>query len=123
MDSRFTPRLPSYATNGPLMPNSRLDDLTPVTNDMLLNPPADDWLVWRRTHSNLGHSPLSEISKENVDDLRLAWTWSLPPGANMMTPIVHDGVMFTLSSGDVVQAIDATTGDLLWAYQHELDGE
>ena len=123
VDSRFTPRLPSYATNGPLMPSSRLDDLTPVTNDMLLNPPADDWLVWRRTHSNLGHSPLSEISKENVDDLRLAWTWSLPPGANMMTPIVHDGVMFTLSSGDVVQAIDATSGDLLWAYQHEIDGD
>ena len=41
----------------------------------------------------------------------------------MMTPIVHDGVMFTLSSGDVVQAIDATTGDLLWAYQHEIDGD
>ena len=89
VDSRFTPRLPSYATNGPLMPNSRLDDLTPVTNDMLLNPPADDWLVWRRTHSNLGHSPLSEISTENVDDLRLAWTWSLPPGANMMTCLLY----------------------------------
>ena len=123
VDSRFTPRLPSFATNGPLMPVSRLDDLTPVTNDLLLEPPDDDWLVWRRTHANLGHSPLDEINKENVDDLRLSWTWSLPPGANMMTPIVHDGVMFTLSSGDVVQAIDATTGDLLWAYQHELEGE
>ena len=66
VDSRFTPRLPSYATNGPLMPNSRLDDLTPVTNDMLLNPPADDWLVWRRTHSNLGHSPLSEGSAKKT---------------------------------------------------------
>ena len=42
VDSRFTPRLPSYATNGPLNPASRLDDLTPVTNDMLLEPPADD---------------------------------------------------------------------------------
>ena len=123
VDSRFTPRLPSFATNGPLMPVSRLDDLTPVTNDLLLDPPDDDWLVWRRTHANLGHSPLDGINKENVDDLRLSWTWSLPPGANMMTPIVHDGVMFTLSSGDVVQAIDATTGDLLWAYQHELEGE
>ena len=123
VDSRFTPRLPSFATNGPLMPVSRLDDLTPVSNDLLLDPPDDDWLVWRRTHANQGHSPLDEITKENVDDLRLSWTWSLPPGANMMTPIVHDGVMFTLSSGDVVQAIDATTGDLLWAYQHELEGE
>lgn len=123
VDQRFTPRSPSFSTNGPVLPVSRLDDLTPVTNDLLLDPPADDWLVWRRTHSNLGHSPLTEINKGNVDDLRLSWTWSLPPGANMMTPIVHDGVMFALSSGDVVQAIDATTGDLLWAYQHELEGE
>ncbi len=123
VDQRFTPRSPSFSTNGPVLPVSRLNDLTPVTNELLLDPPAEDWLVWRRTHSNLGHSPLTEINKDNVDDLRLSWTWSLPPGANMMTPIVHDGVMFALSSGDVVQAIDATAGDLLWAYQHELEGE
>ena len=123
IDQRFAPRLPNYATNGPVLPISRLDDLTPVTNDMLLNPPEDDWLIWRRTHSNLGHSPLSEISKNNVDNLRVEWTWSLPPGANMMTPLVHDGVMFTLSTQDVVQALDATTGDLLWAYQHEIEGD
>ena len=41
----------------------------------------------------------------------------------MMTPLVHDGVMFTLSTQDVVQALDATTGDLLWAYQHEIEGD
>lgn len=123
VDQRFTPRLPSYSTNGPVSPLSRLNDLTPVSNEMLLNPPADDWLIWRRTHANLGHSPLTEINKTNVEDLRMEWTWSLPPGANMMTPIVHDGVMFTLSSADVVQALDATNGDLLWAYQHELEGD
>ena len=120
VDQRFAPRLPSYGTNGPVFPVSRLNELTPVSNEMLMNPPADDWLVWRRTHSNLGHSPLADITRTNVDMLRVEWTWSLPPGANMMTPIVHDGVMFTLSTGDVVQALDATTGDLLWAYQHEI---
>ena len=123
VNRRFSPRSPSFTTNGPVVPISRLDTLTPVTNDMLLDPPAEDWLVWRRTHANLGHSPLSDITKNNVGDMRLAWTWSLPSGANMMTPIVHDGVMFTLSSGDVVQAVDAATGDLLWAHQHEIKGE
>jgi len=39
----------------------------------------------------------------------------------MMTPLVHDGVLFAYSSGDVVQAFDATNGDLLWSYQRELD--
>ena len=123
VNRRFSPRTASFSTNGPVTPVSRLNMLTPVTNEMLLNPPADDWLVWRRTHANLGHSPLNEIDTDNVDELRLAWTWSLPTGANMMTPIVHDGVMFTLSSEDVVQAIDAATGDLLWGYQHEIEGE
>ena len=120
VDQAFTPRIPGYATNGPVFPTSQLDQLTPVTNAMLLDPPADDWLVWRRTHANLGHSPLDQIDTGNVNELRVAWTWSLPPGANMMTPLVHDGVLFAYSFGDVVQAIDAASGDLLWGYQREL---
>ncbi|MEE3171814.1 MAG: PQQ-binding-like beta-propeller repeat protein [Pseudomonadota bacterium] len=113
----------AYLSNGPILPNSRLDDLRPVSNEMLLNPPADDWLVWRRTHANLGHSPLDQINKGNVSDLRMAWNWALPPGANMMTPLVHDGVLFAYSAGDIVQAIDASSGDLLWSYQRELDSD
>lgn len=120
VDRAFTPRILGYATNGPVVPSSRLDRLTAVSNAMLLDPPEDDWLIWRRTHENLGHSPLDQINKDNVANMRLAWTWALPPGANMMTPIVHDGVLFAYSFGDVVQAIDAATGDLLWGYQREL---
>ena len=119
--TELNPRDPSYDTNGPLVPVSRLNSMTPVTDAMLLNPPADDWLIWRRTHENLGHSPLAQINKDNVADLEAVWTWSLPSGANMMTPLVHDGVLFSYSNGDVVQAIDATNGDLLWSYQRELD--
>ena len=113
----------AYLSNGPILPNSRLDDLRPVSNEMLLNPPAEDWLVWRRTHANLGHSPLDQIDKGNVSDLRMAWNWALPPGANMMTPLVHDGVLFAYSAGDIVQAIDASSGDLLWSFQRELDSD
>ena len=113
----------AYLSNGPILPSSRLDDLRPVSNEMLLNPPADDWLVWRRTHANLGHSPLDQINKGNVSDLRMAWNWALPPGANMMTPLVHDGVLFAYSAGDIVQAIDASSGDLLWSFQRELDSD
>ena len=113
----------AYLSNGPILPNSRLNDLRPVSNEMLLNPPADDWLVWRRTHANLGHSPLDQINKGNVSDLRMAWNWALPPGANMMTPLVHDGVLFAYSAGDIVEAIDASSGDLLWSFQRELDSD
>ena len=111
-----------YNSDGPLVSSSRLESLTAVTDDMLLNPPADDWLNWRRTRDAYGHSPLDQINKENVEELQLAWSWSLPQGENMMTPIVHDGVMFAYSYGDVLQAMDAATGELLWSFQRELEG-
>lgn len=112
-----------YFSDGPVVDSALLENLSPVTDAMLLNPPEDDWLIWRRTSDSFGHSPLDQISRNNVDELQLAWSWSLPEGANMMTPIVHDGVLFAYSFGDVVQALDAATGDLLWSFQRELDGD
>ncbi len=99
---------------------SALDALTPVTAESLRTPPAADWLLWRRTYDGVGLSPLAQINKANVADLRLQWSWSLPPGSNMMVPLVHDGVIFAYSFGDIVEAIDAANGDVLWRYQHQL---
>jgi len=97
-----------------------LDRLTPVT-DLMLNAPADgEWLTWRRSFDALGFSPLTQVTRENVNDLRLAWSWALPNGPNEVTPLVHDGVMFVHAYGDKVQALDAATGDLLWQYSHRL---
>ena len=70
----------------------------------------------QRTWDSRGHSPLDQITRHNVQDLELAWSWALPSGASMMAPIVHDGVLFAYSFGDVLQALDATTGDLLWGF-------
>ncbi len=111
-----------YLTDGPLVDSPRLQNLRPVTDVMLLDPPAEDWLHWRRTQNSRGHSPLDEINRSNVQNLDLAWSWALPSGENMMTPIVHDGVMFAYSFGDVLQALDATTGELLWGFERKLDG-
>ncbi len=101
---------------------SRLDHLTAVTNASLRSPPSSDWLMWRRTYDGFGFSPLEQIDRHNAGDLRLAWSWSLPQGGNMMTPIVHDGVLFAYSYGDIVEALDATTGDLLWRHERKLEG-
>lgn len=109
-----------YGTNGPVASNTRLEKLTPVTGAQLRNPPAGDWLMWRRTYDTVALSPLNQINEKNVKQLQVAWTWSLPDGPNMMTPIVRDGVMFTYSFGDVVEALDARSGDLLWSYQHKI---
>lgn len=100
--------------------HSRLDDLTPVSSELLRTPPAGDWLLWRRTYDGAAESPLSAINRNNVRYLQAQWSWALPPGTNMMVPLVHDGVIFAYSFGDIVEAIDASTGDLLWRYRYHL---
>jgi len=93
-----------------------LNKITPVTDALLQNPPPGEWLTWRRGFDYQGFSPLKQITKLNVNNLRVAWAWTLSPGANEATPLVHDGVMFLHSPGDKLEALDATTGDLLWQY-------
>jgi alcohol dehydrogenase (cytochrome c) len=89
--------------------------LSPVTEAMLRDPPAGDWLAWRRTQSTLGFSPLSAIDSGNVGHLGLAWSLPLGTGSNAIAPLVHDGVMFVHSSNSV-SAIDATNGDVIWSF-------
>ncbi|MCB1669808.1 MAG: PQQ-binding-like beta-propeller repeat protein [Gammaproteobacteria bacterium] len=96
---------------------SPLDNYTPVTYEELENPPASDWLMWRRTQNHWGYSPLDQINRDNVGSLRLAWAWTMAPGLQETTPLVHDGVMFLPQACDFIEAVDATDGTLLWEYR------
>ncbi len=95
-------------------------NLSAVTDEMLLNPSDSDWLMWRRTYNGWGYSPLDEINRDNVGDLELVWSWGMTPGGTQQTPLVHDGVIFLQNSDHTIQALDATVGDLIWEYEHEL---
>jgi alcohol dehydrogenase (cytochrome c) len=103
----------------PAAPNP-LNTIRPVTDAMLSNPPESDWLMWRRTYDDMGFSPLKQITKDNVKNLRVAWSLTLPAGPNEATPLVHDGVIFVHGYNDNVQALDAVTGDELWHYSRKL---
>ena len=92
----------------------------PVTDAMLRDPDPDDWLIYRRTYDGWGHSPLDQITRENVGGLQLAWVWAMGDGRNQPTPLVHDGVLYLANPGNVVQALDAATGTLLWEYRRPL---
>jgi alcohol dehydrogenase (cytochrome c) len=120
---RSAPMMPLSPLAPPMKPfvlPNPLDKITPVTDELLGNPPAGEWLLWRRTYDDHGFSPLVQINKRNVGDLRVKWAWSLPNGANEGTPLEHDGVLFIESYGDKVQALNAVTGDLLWQFSHPL---
>jgi alcohol dehydrogenase (cytochrome c) len=95
----------------------------PVTDEMLQDPDPADWLMWRRTLDTWGFSPLEQIDRSNVDELRMVWTRALGPGVQEGTPLVHDGVMYFPNPSDFVQAFDAATGDLIWEYRRSLPGD
>jgi alcohol dehydrogenase (cytochrome c) len=101
-------------------PPNPLKSWTPVTEDVLRKPPDGDWLMWRRTYANWGYSPLDQINKDNVKNLRVAWTWSLTSGVTEIEPLVHDGVLFVTNAGDKIQALNAANGDLLWEYRRDI---
>jgi len=96
-----------------------LAQLAPVSDAMLRDPPAGDWLMWRRTYASLGYSPLTQINRSNVSRLAVAWTLTLPVSANEITPLAHDGVLF-IESASTIEALDAASGALLWQYVRSL---
>ena len=97
------------------------DDATfvPVTDAMLQDPAPADWLMWRRTLNGWGYSPLDQIDRDNVDDLKLVWTRALTTGSQTGTPLAYGGVLYMPNPNDVIQAIDAVTGDLIWEHRRD----
>jgi len=90
-------------------------NFTPVTEAMLLKPDPADWLMIRRDYRATDYSPLNQITAGNANSLQLVWTWAMNNnGTNQAAPIVHNGVMFINNPGNIVQALDARTGDLIW---------
>ena len=96
------------------------DFFTPVTDTMLQNPDDSDWLMWRRTLDSWGYSPLDQVNQDNVNRLRLVWTRDLAVGTGEITPLAYDGVLYVPQANDVIQAIDAVTGDFIWEYSRPI---
>jgi len=94
----------------------------PVQDELLWKPDPADWLSWRRTLDGQGFSPLNEINRNNVRQLRLMWTRPITGNQNESTPLVYKGIMYVPNSGDIIQAYDAKTGGLLWEYKRPSGG-
>ncbi len=111
----------AVACLAPLMVHAQSSaEFVPVTDAMLQRPAPGDWLMWRRTLDSWGYSPLDQVTRENVADLRMVWTRALASGRQEGTPLVYDGVMYMPQASDVIEAIDAVTGDLIWAHRRDL---
>ena len=96
------------------------DSFPPVTDVMLQDPAPSDWLMWRRTPDSWGYSPLTEVNRDNVDQLRMVWTRDLAVSTQEITPLAYDGVLYVPQANDVIEAIDAVSGDQIWEYTRDL---
>jgi alcohol dehydrogenase (cytochrome c) len=96
------------------------EGFVPVTQAMLENPDPADWLMFSRTYDAQRYSPLNQINTDNVAGLTLAWARNLAAGNSETVPLVYDGVMYVITPGAVVQALDATNGEVIWEYKREV---
>ena len=95
-------------------------EFVPVTDAMLQDPAPEDWLMWRRTLDGWGYSPLDQITRDNVDQLRLVWSRGMTAGSQQATPLAYGGVMYLPNPRDIIQALDAVTGDFIWEHRRDV---
>ena len=96
-------------------------EYSPVTDERLLAPEPENWLMYRGTYDSQGYSPLDQLNTENVAGLKPLWTFSTGMReGHQAPPVVNNGRMFVTTPNNHLLALDAATGELLWRYQHEL---
>ena len=98
--------------------SGEVKNYTPVTDEMLRRPDPNDWLIVRGNYQAWNHTALGQITPGNVAGLRLAWIWSMAEGGwNEPSPLVHNGIVYLENTGNIVQALDGQSGDLIWEYR------
>ena len=91
-------------------------NFTPLTEEMLRNPDPADWPMHRRNFYGHSYSPLDEINTDNVKNLRLEWVWNMHEGDSEPAPLVYNGIIYLINPGNVIQALDGKTGELIWEH-------
>jgi alcohol dehydrogenase (cytochrome c) len=92
-----------------------VQNYVPVTDAMLRKPDPGDWLMIRHDYFASDYSPLNQITRDNVKDLKLVWMHPMNEGGtNQPAPIVHNGVIYLANTGGILQAIDGLTGKVIW---------
>lgn len=98
-----------------------IDQYNPVTDERLLNPEPENWLMYKGNYSMWGNTTLDQITPDNVTDLVPVWAFSTgQTNGHESPPIVNDGIMFATGAYNTLFALEAKTGKLIWQYQRQL---
>ena len=107
---------------GPAPQPSREAPVTSVPFERILgaNKEPQNWLTYSGSVMSQRHSALTQITPANAKDLALQWVFqSRSLEKHEVTPLVVDGVMYTIQSPNDVIALDAATGKTIWTYAHK----
>ena len=87
-----------------------------------------EWHSWGGNSAFTRYSPLDQISKDNVTNLRVAWRWSSADrelqesnplwraGRNEDTPLMANGTVYTVTGLGLIAALDPASGETRWVY-------
>jgi quinoprotein glucose dehydrogenase len=80
-----------------------------------------DWAEYLGGADRNHYSPLTQISPENVANLKIAWTYSTPDSGQMqVNPLIIDGILYGVTPKVQAFALDAATGKELWIFGEKL---
>ena len=83
-----------------------------------------NWLAYGGNHLGHRYSALDQINVGNVANLKPAWVFEYDTNRGQeTTPIVVDGVAYVTSAWSKVYALNAKTGEQIWAYDPKVPGE
>lgn len=77
----------------------------------------DDWDSYLGGSDRNHFTTLNQITKENVGQLKVAWTYAMPDSGQMQSnPIISNGILYGISASLQVFALNAATGQQLWKF-------
>ena len=95
-----------------------------VTAQALLDGLSADgsrWLMFGGSYTNQRHSPLTQITPENVNRLVPQWVFQTDTAGRFeTTPLLRDNVLYVTGPLNVAWAVDARSGREIWRYKREL---
>jgi alcohol dehydrogenase (cytochrome c) len=93
--------------------------------DGLKNP--ERWLTYSGDYTGQRHSPLKQITPQNVAGLTHQWTFQTGTTTRgrgfEATPLLYDGVLYVTGSNNLAWALDARTGRPFWTYRRDLPAD
>ena len=84
---------------------------------------GEEWLTYGLTPGETRYSPLKQIDASNVSRLGLAWSYEVGTGGGTQesTPLVSNGVIYSVTNWSIVFALDARTGMQKWRWDPEVN--